>query len=65
MRATHARAAPGAHIDQPAPKAPSKASYEACNEPEEFPGKAMAGRSRALFVTKHHKTSRFDHFLAN
>ena len=26
------------------------------------PGSTMAGRPRALFVTKRHKTSRFDHF---
>ena len=39
------------------PKDISEASYEARNEPGECLGNAMAGRSRALFVTKRHKTS--------
>ena len=34
------------------PKTPSEASYEARNEPEECLSSTMAGRSRALFVTK-------------
>ena len=63
MRTTHARAAPGAHVGQPAPKTPSEASYEACNEPKKCLGNTMAGRLRALFVTKCHKTLRFGHFL--
>ena len=54
-RARQVRAVPGAHVGQPAPKAPSEASYEARNEPEKCLGNAMAGRSRALFVTKRHK----------
>ena len=44
-RATQARAAPGAHAGQPAPKTPLEASYEARNEPEECLGSTMAGRS--------------------
>ena len=52
--ATRSRA--WAHVGQPAPKTPSEASYEARNEPEECLGNTMAGRSRALFVTKRDKT---------
>ena len=54
-----------AHVGQPAPKTPSEASYEARNnEPEECLGSTMAGRSRALFVTKRHKTSLLGLLLA-
>ena len=44
------------------PKDPIKASHETRNRPEECLGSTMAGRPRALFVTKRHKTSRFGHF---
>ena len=44
------------------PNDSTKASHEICNSPEECLDSAMAGRPRALFVTKRHKTSRFGHF---
>ena len=38
--------------------------YVARNEPEEcLVGSTMAGRSRALFVTKRHKTPQFAYFF--
>ena len=45
------------------PKYSIKASHETRNRPEECLGSAMAGRPRALFVTKRHKTSRFGHLF--
>ena len=45
------------------PQGSIKASHEARNEPEKCLSNTMAGRSRALFVTKRHKTSRFGHFF--
>ena len=56
---------PRAHIGQPAPKTPSEASDEARNESEECLDNTMAGRSRALFVTKRHKTSRLAIFASH
>ena len=44
------------------PKDPIKASHETRNRLEECLGSTIAGRPRALFVTKRHKTSRFGHF---
>ena len=41
------------------PKDSIKASHETRNRPEECRGSTVAGRPRALFVTKRHKTSRF------
>ena len=63
-RARQAQAAPGAHAGQSAPKTPSKRATGLAtgNRPEECLDSAMAGRPRALFVTKRHKTSRFGHF---
>ena len=54
-RAAKAPAALGAHVGQPAPTAPSEASYEARNESEECMSNTMVGRSREVIITKRHK----------
>ena len=56
-RAKQARAAPaGVHVSQPAPKTALKANPKARNKPKECLRSHAARPSRALFVTKRHKT---------
>ena len=66
-RATKARTASArVGVGQPAPKAPSEASYEARNKPEECLSSTMAGRPRALLsrnAKKRHNLAIFaSHF---
>ena len=62
---TGASRAWGPHRPQPAPKTPLEASDEARNEPEEeCLDSTIPGRSRALVVTKRHKTPRFAFFAS-
>ena len=58
------RAALGAHVGQPAPTTPSIRSELRGPQRARGPRSACtkAGQSRALFVTKRHKTSRFAYF---
>jgi len=61
---TQARAAPGVHIGQPAPKTTLKASHKARNRPEEFlvsDGPDRRERGSAI-VTNRHAMSRFYDF---
>ena len=50
-RATQARVAPGVHVCQPAPKAPSRESHETRNRPEDFLMVAQSTPSQARFAT--------------
>ena len=50
-RATQARVAPGVHVCQPAPKAPSRESHETRNRPEDFLMVAQSTPPQARFAT--------------
>ena len=51
---TSARAAPGVHVGQPAPKAASKVSHEARRSSEECVGSARMAPSQLRIVTIRH-----------
>ena len=61
-RATHARAAPGVHVGQLAPKTSSKASHEARNWREECEVLDAGSRGGPQFVMPCHATSYFGDF---
>ena len=59
---TSARAAPGAHVGQPAPKAASKVSHEARRSSEECVGSA---RDRTVPITNRHDSPWFESFRSH